>query len=355
MADVRARTSIEEGLEMVHKWGIIGCGEFVERGMGPALSGAAATKLVSVHSRNRDKAQAFAAKYDAGRGYDNLDAMLADPELDTVYIATPNCMHAAQAIQAAEAGKNVLCEKPMALTLADCERMIEAAARNKVKLGVVFQNRYHPAHIEARCRVQSGVLGSIDFASTQLCRGGSRGRGARGWRGDPVIAGSGAIVAQAIHPLDLMRFILDSEIDEVQVMTDETTPANPLEEMIYSLLKFRNGVRGICVSGSLVPRFDNDVLLYGAKAKIACKGTIGLPVPGREQQLTIESESLDVRMNFLTRISGPAKLVSVVEDFNRSVREHTELQISGENGMQMVRIALAMAESARQRKAVRID
>jgi predicted dehydrogenase len=117
---------------MVHRWGIIGCGTFVERGMGPALNSIAGTKLVSVHSRSRDKAQAFAAQYKAERAYDDLDAMLADPQLDTVYIATPNSMHADQAIRAAQAGKNVLCEKPMALSLQDCERMID-------KLDLVFR------------------------------------------------------------------------------------------------------------------------------------------------------------------------------------------------------------------------
>jgi predicted dehydrogenase len=323
--------------------------------MSVALNAAADTKLVSVHSRNADNAQAYAAKYKAERGYHDLDAMLADPELDSVYIATPNSVHAAQAIRAAEAGKNVLCEKPMALSVEDCERMIESAAKNKVRLGVVFQNRYHPAHVEARSYVATGKLGSIDLVSAQLFRGGARGRGYRGWRGDPEIAGSGAIVAQQVHPLDLMRFILDSEIEEVHAMSDAAPPERPLEEMIYSLVKFRNGARGTCLSGSLVPRFDNDFLAYGSQSKLTCQGTIGEPSPGRAQQLTIESDILDTKMNFLTDISVPEKLGRLVEDFNRCVRENTALGISGENGMQMVKIALAMAESAMQGKAVRVD
>jgi predicted dehydrogenase len=166
---------------MVHRWGIIGCGTFVERGMGPALNSIAGTKLVSVHSRSRD----------------------------TVHIATPNSMHADQAIRAAQAGKNVLCEKPMAPSLQDCERMID-------KLDLVF--------------------------------------------------------------------------------------------------------RGGC-----------------------------------EQHLTIESDTRSEKKSFLTHTSVPDKLARLVEDFNKSVAENSELGISGENGMQLVRIALAMAESARQRKAVRID
>lgn len=340
---------------MAHRWGIIGCGAFVERGMGIALNAAADTKLVSVHSRSPDKAQAYAAMYKTEGAHHDLDAMLADPELESVYIATPNSMHAAQAIRAAQAGKNVLCEKPMALSLADCDRMIEAAAKNNVKLGVVFQNRYHPAHVEARSHVASGRLGAIDLVTAQLFRGGARGRGYRGWRGDPEIAGSGAIVAQQVHPLDLMRFILDSEIEEVHAMSDAAPPERPLEEMVYSLVKFRNGARGTCLSGSLVPRFDNDFLLYGSASKLTCKGTIGEPAPRRDQYLAIESDTSENHTSFLSGASVPEKLARLVEDFNASVRENTALRISGENGMQMVRIALAMAESASKGKAVQIE
>src|ERR1700675_2994914 len=172
---------------MTMRWGIIGAGEIAARAMAPALNRAAATKLTAIYSRSMDKAQAFAGRFKAARAYDSLEKMLADPELDAVYIASPNSLHAAHTIQAARAGKHVLCEKPMAIAVADGERMIEECKRSNVKLAVVYQNRYHPAHFEARRHIESGALGEIHFASAQTCRGFERGGHWSGWRIDPAM------------------------------------------------------------------------------------------------------------------------------------------------------------------------
>ena len=107
-------------------WGIIGIGKHVNRFIAPAAKIAADTQLVAACSRSMDKAERFAAQFGVKRAYDSLDEMLKDPELDVLYIATPNKLHADQTVKAAAAGKHVLCEKPMALTEDDCHRMIDA-------------------------------------------------------------------------------------------------------------------------------------------------------------------------------------------------------------------------------------
>ena len=111
---------------MTIRWGIVGAGEIANRGMAPALNKAADTELAAVQCRTMDKARAFAEKHKAAKAYDSLEKMLGDPDLDAVYIATPNSLHAANTIAAAKAGKHVLCEKPMANTVRDAEAMIEA-------------------------------------------------------------------------------------------------------------------------------------------------------------------------------------------------------------------------------------
>jgi 1,5-anhydro-D-fructose reductase (1,5-anhydro-D-mannitol-forming) len=339
---------------MVLRWGIIGAGEIAGRSMAPALNRAAATRLTAVYSRHLDKAQAFADRFQAERAYDSLDSMLADPGLDCVYIATPNSLHAEQTVLAARAGKHVLCEKPMAITMEEGELMIEVCARHRVKLGAVYQNRFHPAHFEARRRVASGALGEIQLASAQLCRGYARDGHWRGWRVDPKMTGSGAIVAQAVHPIDLLRFLLGAEVAEVQAMTDEQPPARPVEEMVYSLLKFRNGTHATVIAGTLVPRYDNDVLLYGAKGKITCKGTLGVPLDNRSGELSVEGDAPALRQEFPLSTSAD-KMLKMVEDFNRAVIEDTEPAVSGHNGLQMIRIAVALQESSRSGRAVKVQ
>ena len=330
-------------------WGVIGTGNHVNRFMGPAIGKAANTKFVAVCSRSLERAQEFAAKHGVERAYDSLEKMLEDPEVDVVYVATPNNVHLRDTVQAAEAGKHVLCEKPMALTEAECERMIETCNKNKVKLGVDFQNRYHPAHVEARRLIQAGAVGEIHLAKAQYCHG-RLGPRRPGWRNDPVVAGAGALVGSGPHPIDLLRFLLDSEIVEVRALC-EPQPPDAVDDMDYSIFKFENGARGVVITGNLVPRSDDDAVLYGTKAKITCKGTVGMPLRG---ELVVEGDSIDMRMAFPTDDVIPGNYIRVVEAFSNCVVENTEVNISGYNGLQMLRIQNAILESSREGKAIKI-
>ena len=204
-------------------WGIIGIGIHANSYMAPAISKAANTKLVAVCHRSMERAGEFAAKHGVERAYESFEKMIADPEVDVVYVATPNNLHARHTIQAAEAGKHVLCEKPMALTEADCASMIEACNKNKVKLGIDFQLRYHPAHTEAHRLIQVGKIGVIYVVKAQCCRGFMRGHWEGTWRDELSITGAGALSAMGVHPIDLLRFLLDSEVEEDEPGTTSRT------------------------------------------------------------------------------------------------------------------------------------
>jgi len=340
---------------MVIGYGVIGIGHHAERFMGPAISKAADTKFVAVCSRSIEKANNFASRHCVARTYDSLKKMLQDPELDVLYVATPNNLHTQNTIAAAEAGKHVLCEKPMALTEADCERMIETCNKNNVRLGVDFQNRYHPAHLEARRLVQDGKVGEIYTAKAQYCRTFTREQVRRNlkesWRSDLSMAGGGALMGTGLHPIDLLRFVLDSEIEEVQAVFDPKTPET-VDEMVYVVLKLQNGVHGLVISGYISPRSDDDLVLYGSQAKITCKGTVGMLLRG---ELLMESDSINLRMTFPTNDPLAGNYIRVVEAFNRCIEENAELDISGENGLQMVRITNAILESNREGKSVKLS
>lgn len=340
---------------MTVRWGIIGLGDIAENNFLPALANAADTQLVSVFSRSADKGRAFCAKYRVPRAYDKLEHMLADPELDAVYIASPNALHAEQSVAASRAGKHVLCDKPMALTEADGIRMIRAAEDNKVRLDVAYRQRYHPAHEEARRRVAAGVLGEIQLIKAQNFRGGKRPYwdNIPGWRNDATLAGSGSIVAQAVHSVDLLRYLTDSEIVEVRCITDEDPPSRPFEEATVSIFKFADGALGHVASGAVVPRSDNDAVLYGSSGKIACLGTLGGGQGGRVPELVIASGAAEERIPFAhdTSISNTTRLIDA---FNRSLTQGEATHMSAQNGLQMIRVASAMLESSRHGRAVRV-
>jgi 1,5-anhydro-D-fructose reductase (1,5-anhydro-D-mannitol-forming) len=334
------------------KWGIVGCGQIAQRNVVPALAAARDAQLISVMSRNLEGARAFAQRNGVPQAFDSLDAMLHDPALDAVYIATPNSLHAGQAIAAARAGKHVLCDKPMALTVADAQRMIAAAGSSGTTLGVVFQNRYHPAHREARRRVEAGFAGEMQTASATLCVGQGRGFW-QGWRRDAAVTGSGAIAGQALHPIDILRYLLDSEVVEVCAMTDEHPPARPVDEMVHALLRFANGAHATIVAGTVAPRLHNDVTLCGSNGKIACHRTLGTPPPDAKQELVLTSAAPEVRVDY-SHSTSPARFAEMINDFSDCIARGVEPPISGRNGLQMVRIADAVQESSRTRRAVQL-
>jgi predicted dehydrogenase len=334
-------------------WGILGLGEIAARNVAPGLAEAEGSRLHAVCSRDIAKANAFAARFGATRAYASYDDMLADRDLHAIYIATPNTMHAAQTVLAARSGKHVLCEKPMATSIADAEDMIVECEKHDVALGVVFQHRYHPAHVRARAIISSGVLGGIQFASAQLCRGFERSPPG-GWRTDATMSGAGAIVAQAVHPIDFLRYAMNSEVVRVHAMSDEQPP-DRLEDMVYALLEFASGARAMIVAGWLLPRFDNDVLFYGARAKIVLRGTLGVPAGKDDGELSVEGEISCNGKTSYSSVHGCERVARMVEEFVRSASAGREPDISGRNGLQMVKIADAMQRSSRLGQSIRID
>lgn len=140
-------------------WGIIGIGRHPDLKVVPAMKLAAETRLIAAFSRDRGRADAFARKHNFQAAYDSLQDLLRDPRIDAVYISSPNFLHAPYTKMAAEAGKHILVEKPMALNVKDALEMVHVCRHNGVKLGVGFQLRHHPGHRKARELIQEGILG----------------------------------------------------------------------------------------------------------------------------------------------------------------------------------------------------
>jgi len=334
-------------------WGVIGTGTFVRRFMGSAINQSDGAELVGIYSRSMERAKAFAKEFGVKHTYDSLEKMLEDPEIDVIYIASPNNLHVTQTVQAAEAGKNVFCEKPMALREQDCKLMINTCEKNNVKLGLNFENRYHPVHIMARDYIQSGEIGKIYVAKAQYCHGSMKGRW-HGWRNDPAVAGTGALAGTGLHPIDLLRFLLNSEIRRVRSLVVKKTEYHQVDEMVYLILEFKNGVDATVISGILTPRSDNDAVFYGSDAKIICKDTIGY-ARELEGKLLIEGDSININKVFQFDMMGVC--VRIIEDFNKCIKENTQpdFGISGQNGLQMVKIANAIMKSNEENRAVDIE
>lgn len=196
-------------MQQIH-WGMIGCGEVTEVKSAPAFNRLPGSRLVAVMARTPERVRDYAARHGVPRWYTDADRLIADPEVNAVYIATPPSAHAAYTLQAAAAGKPVYVEKPMARTHAECRQMIEACSSAGVPLYVAYYRRAQARFLKVKQLLDEGRIGNVRLVSTSLWvapRAGDRDPERRPWRVRPEIAGGGYFYDMASHQLDLLDFL----------------------------------------------------------------------------------------------------------------------------------------------------
>ena len=232
------------------RWGLVGCGWVARDYVAPALRAAPSAALVALCDPDASAMQRIAAQTPDAAIFADLDEMLA-ADVDAVYVATPNHLHRAITERAARAGKHVLCEKPMATTLADARAMIEVCAHNNVVYATAFDQRFHAAHEKLRELIAAGALGEITLARVHYAcwtpptwKPDSDEGSHDNWRVDPARAGGGAFIDLAPHGLDLTQMLLNQPLVEVACL---------LQRRVFDY--------AVDDGGALVGRFANDALL----------------------------------------------------------------------------------------------
>lgn len=226
------------------RWGIIGCGDVTEVKSGPAFQKARGSSLVAVMRRTGELARDYARRHEVPRWYDNAADLIADPEVDAVYVATPPSSHAEYVIQAAAAGKPVYVEKPMARNAAECEAMIAACREAGVPLFVAYYRRALPRFLEVRRLVEEGAIGEVRAVQVGLCRTPLPSWPGTDWRIDPAIAGGGRFVDLACHTLDLLDYIL-GPIDEARAFVANQGGASAAEDLVSAAFRFASGIQAV--------------------------------------------------------------------------------------------------------------
>jgi 1,5-anhydro-D-fructose reductase (1,5-anhydro-D-mannitol-forming) len=229
------------------RWGSIGCGDVCEVKSGPGFQKASGSALVAVMRRDGARAADFAARHGVPRSYSDAEALIGDPEVDAVYVATPPSSHLEYTLMAARAGKPVYVEKPMAPTTADCEQMIDACARAGVPLFVAYYRRALPRFVRIKTLLQEGRLGEVQAVAVTLVRPpdpGHHAPGALPWRVRPEIAGGGLFLDLASHTLDLLDYLL-GPISDVQGHASNRGGLYPAEDTVSGQFRFPSGAHGV--------------------------------------------------------------------------------------------------------------
>jgi 1,5-anhydro-D-fructose reductase (1,5-anhydro-D-mannitol-forming) len=338
-------------------WAVISTGLHVDHKIVPAINATPDAELVATYSRDQGRAEACAQKHRAKAAYSDLGALLRDSRVDAVFIASPNALHAQHALQAAQAGKHVLSEKPMATTLDDAVAMVRTCRARGVKLGVGYHLRQHPGLREARCLIADGVLGPVALAQGQWGFG-VRGQdtppprtGLRQWWDDPELIGhASTMMGTGVHVVDALRFVLDQEVIEVAAISDGQTPARPLEQLLAMAMRFDRGTISTVCCGRRLPDSRNDLVLYGSRGRL-----IGSDALWERRQGTFDVVSETVHTTEAYPPQPLANFIAEVDDFHRAVREDREPAASGLDGLRVVQITLAMIASARDQRTIRIE
>ena len=224
------------------RFGIVGCGDVTEIKSGPALQRAAGSSLLAVTRRDAAKAQDYATRHGVPRVHATADALIRDPDVDAVYIATPPSSHCDLALRAAAAGKPCLVEKPMAVNHDECLRMVAAFRDAGVPLWVAYYRRALPRFLLVRRLLEEGAIGRVTSVQVQVFdRLTAAGPG--NWRLDPSVAGAGLFFDLASHCVDLLDFLI-GPLSDVSAVALNSGGAYEAEDVTAACFRIGQDVAG---------------------------------------------------------------------------------------------------------------
>ncbi len=339
------------------KWGVIGSGGIARRRTIPeGIVAGGNCELGAVFDVN-SQANAEVAKEFGAVAAGSIDELLGS-DVDAVYIATPAVLHYEQVLACAKAGKHVLCEKPLGMTVEETEKMIAACEQAGVVLGTAFMMRFHSQHKSALEMVESGKIGKPNFARAQLSCWYPPIEGA--WRQDPSTGGGGSLMDMGGHCIDLLEMFF-GKIKKVNCFINNTIHNYKSEDSAVVTLFFANGAIGTVDTFFCIPdnSSKNVLELYGSQGSILAKGTIGQGDQGEMVAFLEDAgKGYDAQQ---AGAQGDGIVVSPepyntyraeVEEFSQAVTDGRAPYNSAELGLVSQKILAACYESAKSGKAV---
>jgi predicted dehydrogenase len=233
------------------RYGIIGFGRFAERAIAPAIRNAKNSALVGVQKRSAGEARLRADASGVPMAFGTVQELVEHPDIDAVFIVSANVGHCPETIAAAEAGKHVIVEKPMAMNAAEARKMIEACDRNNVRLMVGHMVRLSPAVRRIRQLIEAGRIGEVKSIRAEFIYDARLSH--RAWLLDRAVAGGGPVFDVGVHCLDTIRYVLGDEAVDVRAAVSPLPTALATEETAAIALRFSRGVIGSILCSYTTP------------------------------------------------------------------------------------------------------
>jgi predicted dehydrogenase len=335
------------------KVAVFGCGAIAERRHIPEYAANENVELVAFADPIVERAEKMAETY-GGKAYSRYEELLASEEVDAVSVCTPNYLHAPMAIAAANAGKHVLVEKPMAVTTEEGEQMIEAAKKNGVYLMVGHNQRLMPPHIKAKEILDSGKLGKVLNFRTSFGHPGPEGwsvDGAESWFFRKEEAIMGAMGDLGVHKSDFIRYLLDDEVSEVAGFISTLHKENTkVDDNATCLLRMKSGAIGTLVASWTQYRAgDNSTVLWCENGVMKIGTVEGDEVIVELTNGTVETYKVGAMATNEKQVPS-----GVIDAFVESIVTQTPPSISGEEGLRSLQVILAAFESEKTGQIVKL-
>lgn len=340
-------------------FGIVGCGmiaDFHAR----AIAAVRGARLAACFDTFGEAADRLAAKYGC-RPYHRLEEMLADPNVHIVTIGTPSGAHLDPAVAAAQAGKHVIVEKPLEITLRRCDAIIAACKKNRVKLSTIFPSRFHEASQQLKQAVDKGRFGRLVLGDAYVKWFRDQHYYDKGaWRGTWELDGGGALMNQAIHSVDLITWLM-GPVAEVQAHAATLAHERiAVEDVCTASLRFANGALGVMeATTAAYPGYLKRIELHGSEGSAALEEEDIVRWDFRKT--TAKDKTILSHMAQRKSTGGGASDPSAIgfhghtkqfQDVVDSIRKDRRPAIDGEEGRRSVEIILAIYKSAETGKCV---
>ena len=343
------------------KWGVIGAAGIADRRTIPGMMLANNAELVAVMEVNMELAEKIRKKYNAKKAYDSADALLADPEIVAVYIASPVVYHKEQAIKAAKAKKHILLEKPIALTTEDGAEVLKTCREEGVLAASGFMMRYHAYHQKMKEIVDSGRLGNIISCRAQLTCWYPEIEGA--WRQKQSLSGGGAMMDLGVHCIDLLQYITGKKTKKVVGFSGNKTFNYEVEDSASALLELEDGIYAYVDANFNIPdaAAKGRIEIYGTKGSLLAEGTIG-QVEGGMVETYFSEDSLgynakqdrDRESTGLLKAQFGNMYTKEIESFSKSILEGKLCEVPAEDAVQVQKVVEAVYESSASGKVILI-
>jgi predicted dehydrogenase len=336
------------------KFALVGAGNISGKYV-TAVKNVDCASIVGVISRTAEKAEQFEQKQNIEHFSDNLESLESNVDFDAVILATPSGLHADGAIEAAKMNKHVLSEKPLDITLEKIDAMTEACESAGVKLGCAFQHRAAPHNIAAYEAVQSGKLGRIYIANTFLKKYRDQDYyDSAQWRGTWDLDGGGPFIQQAAHTIDLMVWMM-GRAKSVFAHTATVAHDIEVEDMGHAIVRYENGAQGVLEASTIItPGYPNRLEIHGEKGSIILTDS--------EIVDWVVQDTEPPKMENVGNVSGikdPMAIgtqghETIIADFVEAVTRDRDPMVSPVSARLSVELILAVYESSRQGKLIKI-